>query len=88
MIENRNRASVKPKLLDQARFKLHSERYNQKTINNRFNKYSPVEFAAYCLKAIYEIKTLQVSLKHASLKTAMIYTHEFNIIPGVRSPLD
>jgi len=88
LIENRNRASAKPKLLDQARFKLHSERYSQKTINNRFNKYSPVEFAEYCLKAIYEIRTLQVFVKHASLNTAMIYTHELYIFSGVRSPLD
>lgn len=88
MIENRNSDSAKPKLLDQARFKLHSEQYNRMKINNRFNKYLPVEFAEYCLNAIYEIRTFQVFVKHACLKIAMIYTHELNIIPGVRCTLD
>ncbi|MDD3558907.1 MAG: hypothetical protein PHW27_10060 [Melioribacteraceae bacterium] len=55
LIENRNRTSAKPKLLDEVKHKIQLQHANTKTITNRKYKYSPVEIAAdsYIFKTSY-----------------------------------
>ena len=47
-------------------------------------------FASHLLQANYDIRTIQVLLRHSDLRTIMIYTHSMQsiTIKQAKSPLD